>query len=254
MNALPGLEGKHAVVTGGSRGVGAATARLLARSGAHVAFGYRSRSKEAEALLGELESMGARALAARGDISQPETSRLLFDQAVAEFGGIDFFIGNAGVWPPRDTPLAEMSESRWRSTLRINLDSIFYSTKAALKAMRPGGRVVLVSSTAGQRGEAYHGDYAATKGAIISLVKSLCVEVAGRGITVNAVAPGWVDTEMSAEPLSSERREAIDQGIPLGRVAAAEDVAGPIVFLLTPFARHITGEVVNVNGGSVLAG
>jgi 3-oxoacyl-[acyl-carrier protein] reductase len=147
-----------------------------------------------------------------------------------------------------------MTSEQWRRTLAVNLDAIFYTTRAAARIMAPGGRIVLISSTAGQRGEAGHADYAATKGALISFVKSLCVELAARQITVNCVAPGWIDTEMVAATMQAEGRATIEAGIPLGRVASADDVAGPVLFLCSGLARHITGEVLNVNGGSVLCG
>ncbi|MGH7506242.1 MAG: SDR family NAD(P)-dependent oxidoreductase, partial [Longimicrobiales bacterium] len=130
----------------------------------------------------------------------------------------------------------------------------FYTTRLAARAIGEHGRIVLVSSTAGQRGEAGHADYAASKGAIISLVKGVAVELAARDITVNCVAPGWIDTEMAAAPYAGGGRAAIEAGIPIGRVAAAEDIAGPILFLCSELARHITGEIVNVNGGAVLCG
>ena len=136
----------------------------------------------------------------------------------------------------------------------MNLDSIFHVSKAAAKHLRDDGRLVLVSSTAGQRGEAYHADYAASKGAMISLVKGLCVELAPRGITVNSVAPGWVDTEMAHPAFGDGARARIAKGIPLGRIATAEDVAGPIAFLCSSWGRHVTGEILNVNGGAVLVG
>ena len=149
--------------------------------------------------------------------------------------------------------MRDMEPARWRSVMAANLDAIFLTTRAALRLMGPGGRIVLVGSTAGQRGEAFHADYAATKGALISLTKSLAIECAP-GITVNCVAPGWVDTDMCAEPYAAGGRARIEQGIPLGRVASADDIAGPIVFLLSDWARHVTGEILNVNGGSVLCG
>lgn len=249
-----GLAGKRALVTGGSRGVGAATVRLLAQAGADVGFSYHSREVDAKRVVAQARSMGVRSWAERGDVAEPKSAARLFERLDAEFGGLDVFVGNAGTWPVADVPLAEMGDDRWRRTVAVNLDGVFFTTREALRRMADGGRVVLVSSTAGQRGEAYHGDYAATKGALIALAKGLCVEVAERGITVNTVAPGWVDTEMSQTPLSGEGRAAIDAAIPLGRVATAEDVAGPIVFLCSSLARHITGETLNVNGGSVLAG
>jgi 3-oxoacyl-[acyl-carrier protein] reductase len=173
---------------------------------------------------------------------------------VAEFDGLDIFIGNAGIWPPQDVPIAQMEDLQWRETIAANLDAIFYTTRAAARILADDGRIVLVSSTAGQRGEAGHADYAASKGAIISMVKGIAIELAPRGITVNCVAPGWIDTEMAALPYAAGGRSRIEAGIPLGRVASAEDVAGPIVFLCTGLARHITGEILNVNGGSILCG
>ncbi|MGI9628010.1 MAG: SDR family NAD(P)-dependent oxidoreductase [Longimicrobiales bacterium] len=248
------LGGKTALVTGGSRGVGESVALLLAKAGAHVGISYLSRTDDAERVVSQIEAMGGNAWSHAGDLSQPSDVQALFARADESFDGLDIFVGNAGIWPPEDVALEDMTGDRWRRTMAINLDSVFYSTKEALRRMRNDGRVVLVSSTAGQRGEAYHGDYAATKGAMISLVKGLCVEVGGRGITVNCVAPGWIDTEMSQAAFGDGGREAIASGIPIGRIATAEDVAGPIVLLCSPLARHITGEIVNVNGGAVLPG
>ncbi|MDH3272784.1 MAG: SDR family oxidoreductase, partial [Gemmatimonadota bacterium] len=139
-------------------------------------------------------------------------------------------------------------------TMDANLHSIFYTCRAAARRVRDDGRIVLVSSTAGQRGEAFHADYAATKGAMISFVKGFCIELAPRGITVNSVAPGWIDTEMSESALTGEGRSRVEASIPIGRIASSEDVAGPIVFLCSELARHVTGEIVNVNGGAVLVG
>jgi 3-oxoacyl-[acyl-carrier protein] reductase len=169
-------------------------------------------------------------------------------------GGVDLFVGNAGIWPPDDVPVAEMTDAQWVNTMRQNLDSMFFTARAAARVIGEGGRIVLVASTAGQRGEANHADYAASKGAMISFVKSLAIELAPRGITVNSVAPGWVDTEMCAPVFNQGARAAIEQGIPLRRLATARDIAGPIAFLCSDLARHITGEIVNVNGGAVLCG
>jgi 3-oxoacyl-[acyl-carrier protein] reductase len=170
---------------------------------------------------------------------------------------LDLLIVNHGIWPPDEVPLERMTDAQWDLTMRVNLDAVLYVCRAGIPLLPDGGRVVLVSSTAGQRGEAFHADYAATKGAVIALTKSLAVELAGRHIGVNCVAPGWVDTEMSRQPYdraTGAGKREIEQTIPLGRVASAEDVAGPIVFLCSELARHITGEVLNVNGGSVLCG
>ncbi|MDP9349135.1 MAG: SDR family oxidoreductase, partial [Gemmatimonadota bacterium] len=185
--------------------------------------------------------------------STPEGAESLFERCRGSFGGLDLFVANAGIWPPDDIPIAEMSDAHWRRTLQVNLDSIFYTVRRAARMVSDGGRIVLVSSTAGQRGEAFHADYAATKGAVISLTKSVAMELAGRDVTVNCVAPGWIDTEMVAQPMG-DRRAEIERNIPLGRIASAEDVAGPIVFLCSALARHVTGEILNVNGGSVLIG
>ena len=197
--------------------------------------------------------MGRRAFFSGGDLADPRVVEKVFRECKAALGGLDCFVANAGIWPVEDVPLGKMPEARWRSTMAQNLDAVFLTTRAALGMMGPGGRVVLVASTAGQRGEAFHADYAATKGALISMTKSLAVEYAP-GITVNCVAPGWVDTEMSAGPYADGGKERIAATIPLRRVPPAEDIAGPILFLCSPLARHITGEVLNVNGGSVLCG
>ena len=178
----------------------------------------------------------------------------MVDRAARDLGGLDLFVASAGIWPCDDVPLAEMTDEQWRRTMAENVDSVFFTTRAAVGRMADHGRIVLVSSTAGQRGEAYHADYAASKGAMISLVKSLAPELAKRDITINSVAPGWVDTEMCAQPFANGGRERIAAGIPLGRIAPPRDIAGPIVFLCSDLARHITGEILNVNGGSVLCG
>ena len=248
------LDGKRALVTGGSRGIGAATALLLAECGAQVVIGYRSRRADAESLVARMRALGARAAAVAADVSSRAGADTLVERAGAELGGLDIFVGNAGVWPAEEMPLAEMTDARWRRTLAENLDSVFFTCRAAARRIERGGRIVLVASTAGQRGEAMHADYAATKGAVISLTKSLVAELAPRDVTVNCVAPGWVDTEMCADPFAHGGRERIAATIPLGRVACAEDIAGPIVFLCSPLARHVTGEILNVNGGSVLCG
>lgn len=247
------LTGRTAFVTGASRGIGRAAALLLARAGADVALTCHTRLADADAVAAEIRGIGRRAWTGAGDLGDPAVVDRLFDAAVTALGPIDCFVGNAGIWPPEVTPLRDMTVERWRHTLAANLDAVFLSTRAALRRMRPGGRVVLVGSTAGQRGEGFHADYAATKGAMIALVKSLCVECAP-GVTVNCVAPGWVDTEMSWPAFPEGGRERIEASIPLRRIASAEDVAGPILFLCSDLARHITGEILNVNGGSVLCG
>jgi 3-oxoacyl-[acyl-carrier protein] reductase len=254
MTNLLSLTGKTAVVTGGSRGVGRATALLLAKAGASVGIGYRSRVEEATETVRMLRALGVQAWAEPGDLGNPDDAEALFQKADREFDGLDIFVGNAGIWPPDEIPLSEMSARHWKRTIEANLDSVFYTTREAARRIRDDGRIVLVSSTAGQRGEAYHADYAASKGAIISMVKGLCVELGGRGITVNCVAPGWVDTEMAEPAYGEGGKEAIARTIPIGRIPPPEDIAGPIVFLCSEMARHITGEILNVNGGAVLVG
>jgi len=248
------LRGKRALVTGGSRGIGAATAELFAEFGVHVAIGYRSRKSDADDIVRRLTDRGVKATAFSTDISTREGADKLLQQSLDALGGLDFFIGNAGIWPVDDVPVSDMDDHRWRRTMAENVDSMFFTTRAAARVMNENGRIVLVASTAGQRGEANHADYAASKGAMISYVKSMCIEVAPRGITVNSVAPGWVDTEMAEPAYVGGGKERIARGIPVGRVASPRDIAGPIVFLCSELARHITGEIVNVNGGSVLVG
>lgn len=248
------LKGKRALVTGASRGVGAATARMLARAGADVGIAYRSRGDEAAAVVDELKGHGVAAWSQAGDLSDPGAVEELFGRADREMGGLDILVASAGIWPPEDAPIAELSDEQWHRTVAVNLDAVFYCIRAAARRIGGPGSIVLVGSTAGQRGEAAHADYAATKGALISLVKGVAVELAPRDVTVNCVAPGWIATEMAALPYADGGRAEIERGIPLGRVASADDVAGPILFLCSPLARHITGEVVNVNGGAVLCG
>jgi 3-oxoacyl-[acyl-carrier protein] reductase len=247
------LHGRTALVTGGSRGIGRAVALLLAGAGADMAIGYRSREAEAEEVAAEARRLGRRAVTVGGDLADPAAAERMAARVEEEFGRLDIFVANAGVWPPEDVPLARLSPDRWGETVAANLDAVYHSTRTALRLMGPGGRVVLVSSTAGQRGEAGHADYAATKGALIALTKSLAIECAP-DILVNCVAPGWVDTEMCIPAFEGEGRERVRLTIPLRRIPPPEDIAGPIVFLCSDLARHLTGEVVNVNGGSVLCG
>ena len=248
------LTGKRIVVSGASRGIGAAVARLLARAGADVVVGYRARSADAQAVADAVRALGRRATTCAADLSTPDGCDALVAAGVAAFGGVDAVIINHGVWPPEEVPVAALDDARWLRTMRENTDSMFWLSRAAARVLGPGGRIVMVSSTAGQRGEAMHADYAASKGAMISFVKSLAVELAPRDVTVNAVAPGWVDTEMTVDAMRDGGRERIGRTIPIGRVASADDVAGPIVFLCSALARHVTGEILNVNGGSVLCG
>jgi len=248
-----GLRGRRALVTGGSRGVGRAVALMLARAGADVGIGCLSREAEAEQVAAEARALGVRAFSQAADVATPWGAEMLFERCLVELGGVDLFIANAGVWVPDEVPISGMADAQWERTLAANLTSVFQTVRLAARFVGDGGRIVIVSSTAGQRGEAFHADYAASKGALIALTKSVAVELAPRDVTVNCVAPGWIDTEMVERPMA-EGRGRIEAGIPLGRVASADDVAGPILFLCSTLARHVTGEILNVNGGSVLCG
>ncbi len=252
--AMFSLKGMRAVVTGGSRGIGGACAELLAECGADVCIGYRSRTADADAMVGKLTARGVRANAHSSDLGTAAGADALVAAAVTAFGGLDILIHSAGIWPVEDVPVHEMSDERWHRTMRENLDAMFFVSRAAARVLGDGGRIVHISSTAGQRGEAFHADYAASKGAMISFVKSQAIELAKRGVTVNCVAPGWVDTEMCAEPFANGGKARVEAGIPNGRVASARDVAFAAVALCAPGARHLVGEIVNVNGGAVLCG
>jgi 3-oxoacyl-[acyl-carrier protein] reductase len=256
------LTGKTALITGGSRGIGAEMVRLFTQAGARVAFNYRQARVQAEALVAVCGL--DHAVAIEQELSSPAEGRELVEKAVAALGRLDILVVNHGIWPPDDAPIAQMDEAQWRRTMAVNLDSVFGLVQAAVAQMEvhgrtgtdgPAGHIVLISSTAGQRGEAYHADYAVTKGALISLTKSLSSELAPKGIQVNCVAPGWVETEMSAgtlnDPVLGPRAKAL---IPLGRAATPREIAGPVLFLCTPLAGFISGEVLNVNGGAVLVG
>jgi 3-oxoacyl-[acyl-carrier protein] reductase len=254
------LIGKVALITGGSRGIGAATVAAFAGAGARVVFNYRTAEAEAKAIV---ERIGPQSCAAvRCDLAGTETGRELVDAAVARFGRLDVLVVNHGVWPPLDMPIDRMPDAQWQSTVAINLDSVFSLVKHGVAQMKKQpstgsarGHIVFVSSTAGQRGEAFHCDYAATKGAVISMTKGLSTELAPDGIYVNCVAPGWVETDMTASAFGDAlSRRAILGKIPLGRAAKAEEIAAPILFLCTPQAGFITGEIFNVNGGAVLVG
>lgn len=249
------LSSKVALITGGSRGIGAAAVWMFVQAGAKVVFNYQAAQAQAEELVRKLGAGNCRAI--QTDLSTTEAAGQLVSSAIAAFGRLDILVANHGIWPAEDAPIDRMSDEQWHRTVAVNLDSVFALVKHSVAQMKKqgGGHIVLVSSTAGQRGEAFHCDYAATKGALISMVKGLSTELARHGIRVNCVAPGWVDTDMSAAALSDPAtREKIFSGIPLGRVATPEEIAAPILFLCTPHAGFITGEVFNVNGGAVLVG
>lgn len=253
------LAGKAALITGGSRGIGAATVKMFCAAGARVVFNYQKARDAAERIVAEC---GAQACSAvQQELSSAEDAKQLIDSAVKKFGRLDCMVVNHGIWPADDLPVDQMSDEHWQRTISINLDSVFGLIKHGVAHMKRqgrssgvAGRIVLVSSTAGQRGEAFHCDYAASKGAVISMVRGLSTELARDGIYVNCVAPGWVETDMSAPTLQdSKTRDRVFAAIPLGRVGKPEEIAAPILFLCTEYAGFMTGSVVSVNGGAVLA-
>jgi 3-oxoacyl-[acyl-carrier protein] reductase len=254
------LSGKVALITGGSRGIGAATVRMFAAAGAKVVFSYQKARSQADALAKECGEGNCHAVASNLDSS--DSARALVAEAVKHFGRLDILVANHGVWPAQDVAIDQMTDEQWRSTLSINLDAVFGLVKYAVAQMKAqpragaaAGHLVLISSTSGQRGEAYHVDYSSTKGAIISMTKSLSSELAPIGIYVNCVAPGWVDTDMSKAALDDPTvGDKVRRTIPLGRVGKPEEIAAPVLFLCTEHAGFISGEIFNVNGGAVLVG
>ena len=248
------LTGKSVLVTGGARGIGRACCLMLARAGASLAVNYRVESPSANLLVEEIEASGGEAFALAADVAKRQDAEMLVDETVARFGSLDILVNNAGIW--KNSPIDEMSDGEWDEMIGVNLTGTFNCIRAAVPPMKEArsGRIINISSTAGQRGEAFSSHYAATKGAVISLTKSLAVELAFYGILVNCVAPGWTVTDMTRDDLLGSRRESILQTIPLARAATAEEVAGSVVFLASELATFVTGEVLNVNGGAVLVG
>jgi 3-oxoacyl-[acyl-carrier protein] reductase len=248
------LKNKVTIITGGSRGIGAATALLFARAGSDIVLNYIKNDAKAEAVANCVRSFGRNIVLHKGDVADSRTANELIEQAVTSFKRFDIVVNNAGIWTHGE--IGDMSEDIWDETIDTNLKSVFNVCNAAIPHLKrsKGGWIVNIASTAGQRGEAFHAHYAASKGGILAFTRSLAVEVAPFGIRVNAVAPGWVDTEMNEEVFADKqfRADAVE-GIPLKRIATAEDIAGPVLFLASDFARHITGATINVNGGSVLS-
>jgi 3-oxoacyl-[acyl-carrier protein] reductase len=249
------LRGRVAIVTGGSRGIGRALVLRLAEQGVNVVVNYVRDEKAAIETVRAAEELGAQALAVRADVTRLEDAARLVDQAVERFGRLDILVCNAGIW--QGAPVEEITEELWDRVLDINLKGTWTVCRAAVPHMKreAGGRIVIITSTAGQRGEANVSNYAASKGGQISFTKSLATELAAHNINVNAVAPGWVLTEMNDGVFAdAEYQKSIERSIPLGRIATPDEIAFPILFLCSDWARHITGEVLNVNGGSVLCG
>ena len=248
------LQGRVAVVTGGSRGIGAAVVRMACDAGARVVFSYHRHREAAEAVAAAL---GGRAVALRADVSRTADAERLVAEAVRRFGRLDVLVANAGIWNAEDIPIEDMTDAQWKQMLAVNLTGAFTVIRAAVRRMKPRrrGRIIAISSTAGQRGESLHTHYGAAKGGIISFVKGLSTELAPYGILVNCVAPGWVETDMARPVLrTAKERRRVSSAIPLGRLARPEEIAGPVLFLASDLATFMTGEIVNVNGGAVLVG
>ena len=249
------LRGRVAVVTGGSRGIGKAIVELLSELGAQVVVNYVTGKEAAEALVEELRGRGLNGLAIQADVAKAVEAEQLIDATLNHFNRVDILVCNAGIW--EGAPLDVMPEELWDRTIDINLKGTWSVCRAVVPHMKKqrAGKIVILTSTAGQRGEANFSNYAASKGAQIAFTKSLAAELGEWGINVNAVAPGWVDTDMTRDALGDdEQRRRIAAEIPLQRIATPAEIAGPVAFLCSAWATHITGEILNVNGGSVLCG
>ena len=249
------LNNQVVIITGGSRGIGASAAILFAKSGADVVITYTKNAKSAKAVVNTVKKLGRAGFAIKADVSKPESAKKVIDQTMKKFDHIDILVNNAGIWTYG--LIGSMSEKVWKETMRVNLDGMFYMTNAVVPFMKQqrSGKIINISSTAGQRGEAEHSHYAASKGGMISFTKAIATELGPFNINVNSVAPGWVDTDLNDSVFSDKKyKEEERKKIPIQRIPTPDDIAGPILFLASDLARHITGEILNVNGGSVLVG
>src|ERR1700726_229999 len=251
------LAGKAALITGGSRGIGAATVKLFAQAGADVVFNYHRNREAAEQVEQETRKHSTRVEAFKADLGKMADAKKLVDFARERLGRLDILVANAGIWNVQDTPIQKLTEREWDEMIRVNLKSVYAVIHYSVPHMiaQKGGRIVAISSTAGQRGEAFHSHYGASKGAIISFVKGLASELARHNILVNCVAPGWVATDMSNPVINTKSGgNVILASMALRRPGTAEEIAGPILFLASGLANFMTGEIINVNGGAVLCG
>lgn len=248
------LNSKVILVTGGSRGIGAACVKYFSMAGACVAFTYNSNPAAASRIEKRFSKI-TKCKAYKVDVNNEDEIKNTVNTVIKDFGGIDVLVNNAGIW--KEGKISKMKLSAWDETIKTNLTSAFLFTQHTIRFMKIKryGKIINISSTAGQRGEAHYSHYAASKGGMISFTKSLASELGQYNINVNSVAPGWVLTDMSKNALSSKKNldEELKK-IPLGRIATADDIAGPVLFLASDLSRHINGEILNVNGGSVLVG
>ncbi|HEV2349862.1 MAG TPA: glucose 1-dehydrogenase [Terriglobia bacterium] len=251
------LKDQIAVITGGSRGIGAATVEAFAKAGASIIFSYRKAARQAQAVARRCGKYGGPVIPIRAEVARMAETKRLIDAAIRRFGRLDVLVANAGIWNATPAPIETLTEKQWDEMMAVNLKGVYAAIHCAVPHMirRKAGRIIVVSSTAGQRGEAFHAHYGASKGGVISLVKGLSTELAPHHILVNCVAPGWVETDMAA-PVMRDRREYRDAlaPIPLRRFARPEEIAQPILFLASEMASYITGEILNINGGNVLCG
>ncbi len=255
MNHMISIEGRVVLVTGGSRGIGEAAAKLMARAGAQVALTYATKKTSAQRVAQEIREAGGECLIVPVTAEDRKSVRAAVKTVLNHFGRSDILVNNAGIWKRGD--IGAMTEAQWDETLDVNLKGTFLFCNEVVPIMKKqkSGRIINIASTAGQRGEANYSHYAASKGGVIAFSKSIAAELARYNILVNVVSPGWVTTDMTAHVLGrgSTRRE-IEKLIPRGRVATPEDIAGPALFLASELANHVVGAVINVNGGSVLSG
>lgn len=251
MNFFSDLKDKNVLITGSSRGIGSACAVRFAEAGCKIGIHY---AKNIQAALEVRQSLKTTSEIIQADLSTEAGCQKLITEFSAAFGSLDVLVINHGIW--ERAPIAEISAGRLDQTLELNLKSLFFLTREAIPVFSSssGGAIVFISSTAGQRGEANYSHYAASKGGVIALTKSLAVELAPKKIRVNAVAPGWVMTDMTKNVLTGDYLKQVIETIPLRKIARAEDIAPAVVFLASEGASHITGEIININGGSVLCG
>jgi len=247
------LKGKTALVTGGSRGIGAAIAYALANAGAMVAITYAAQERLARNVVREIEASGGEAIALRVDVRRKAQIDAAVRAVVRKQGRLDILVNNAGIW--KRGAMGKMTERQWDETIDVNLKGTFLFSSAVLPVMRrqKGGKIINIASTAGQRGEPFYSHYAASKGGVIAFTKAIAVELARDNIIVNCVAPGWVDTDMTAEELRKPGLQAeVRRTIPRGRVARPDEIAGAVLFLASPSSDHLLGTTISINGGSVL--